>query len=113
MIRDTAVKPPPVTSPLVIISFRNRGTEDIFHRVDSREARSVCPLSVWSVARRKLEQLDQARSVGDLKQPYGNRLELLKKERAGQFAVRINDRYRVCFWWTEAGAEDAEITDYH
>ena len=97
----------------MIISFRNRGTEDIFYSVDSRAARNVCPPSVWSIAQRKLEQLNQARSLGDLKQPYGNRLELLKKERAGQFAVRINDQYRVCFWWTDAGAEDVEITDYH
>ena len=97
----------------MIVSFRNRGTEDIFHQVDSRAARNVCPASVWLTAQRKLDQLDEAQSVRELKQPYGNRLELLKKDRAGQFAIRINDQYRVCFWWTDAGAEDVEITDYH
>jgi proteic killer suppression protein len=97
----------------VIISFRNRGTEDIFRDVDSQQARNVCPPQVWRVARRKLDRLDYARSLDDLKEPPGNRLHLLKKERAGQYAIRINDQYRVCFWWTEAGAEDVEVTDYH
>ncbi len=97
----------------MIVSFRNRGTEDIFYRVDSRLARNVCPPLVWPIARRKLALLDSAPSLDRLKTPYGNRFELLKKERAGQYAMRINDQYRVCFWWTDAGAEDVEITDYH
>jgi toxin HigB-1 len=97
----------------VIVSFRNRGTEDIFNQVDSRAARDVCPPPVWPVARRKLGQLDAARSLDALKVPYGNRLHLLKKDRAGQYAMRINDQFRVCFWWTNAGVEDVEITDYH
>lgn len=97
----------------MIVSFRNRGTEDIFLQVDSRAARTLCPPQMWPIARRKLERLEEARALNDLKVPYGNRLELLKKERAGQFAIRINSQYRVCFWWTDAGAEDVEVTDYH
>jgi proteic killer suppression protein len=97
----------------VIVSFRNRGTEDIFYQVDSRAARNLCPAQVWHIARRKLERLEQARSLHELKVPYGNRLELLKEDRAGQFAIRINAQYRVCFWWTDVGAKDVEITDYH
>ena len=97
----------------MIISFRNRGTEDIFYQVDSRAARNVCPPLVWPIAHRKLAAIDAAVSLDKLKLPYGNRLELLKRDRAGQFAIRINDQYRVCFWWTDAGAEDVEITDYH
>lgn len=97
----------------MIVSFRNRGTEDIFFQVDSRAARNLCPPQVWHIARRKLSMVDAAASIDKLKVPYGNRLELLKKERAGQYAIRINDQYRVCFWWTDAGAKDVEITDYH
>jgi proteic killer suppression protein len=97
----------------VIISFRNRGTEDIFRQVDSQQARNVCPPQLWDVAVRKLDQIHQANSLRDLKESYGNRLHMLKQDRAGQYAMRINDQYRVCFWWTKAGAEDVEITDYH
>lgn len=97
----------------MIISFRNRGTKDIFHGTDSQAARNTCAASAWPVARRKLDQLDAAGSLDLLKKPYGNRLELLKKERAGQYAIRINSKYRVCFWWMDQGATDVEITDYH
>lgn len=97
----------------MIVSFRNRGTADIFEGIDSKAARGTCPPPMWPVAQRKLDQLDSAKSLDMLKTPYGNRLELLKRERAGQYAIRINSQYRVCFWWTDAGAEDVEITDYH
>jgi proteic killer suppression protein len=65
------------------------------------------------VARRKLEWLDSAASLEDLRSPPANRLEALKKDRAGQHSIRINDQYRVCFIWTEMGPEDVEIVDYH
>ena len=97
----------------MIISFRNRGTEDIFNQVDSQPARNLCQPEAWPIARRKLAALHAASSLNELRVPYGNRLHLLKKDRAGQYAIRINDQYRVCFWWTEAGVEDVEITDYH
>jgi proteic killer suppression protein len=68
---------------------------------------------VWRTAQRKLEMLVLAQRLVDLKEPTGNRLHPLKRDRAGQHAIRINDTYRICFRWTDAGAEDVEITDYH
>jgi len=65
------------------------------------------------VAQRKLDQLNQAKELLDLRVPPNNRLEALKGDRRGQHSIRINDQYRVCFRWTEAGPEDVEIVDYH
>jgi proteic killer suppression protein len=65
------------------------------------------------VALRKLRQLEIAGVLDDLRVPPGNRLEALKGDRVGQHSIRINDQFRVCFHWTEAGAEDVEIVDYH
>ena len=65
------------------------------------------------VARRKLRQLDIAGRLDDLRIPPGNRLEALRGDRAGQYSIRINDQFRVCFIWTEAGPEAVEIVDYH
>ncbi len=70
-------------------------------------------LNIADVARRKLRQLEIAGRLDDLRVPPGNRLEALKGDRAGQHSIRINDRWRVCFRWTEAGAEGVEIVDYH
>lgn len=68
---------------------------------------------IESVARRKLRQLQIASRLEDLRVPPANRLEALKGDRAGQYRFRVNDRFRVCFRWTAAGAEDIEIVDYH
>jgi Plasmid maintenance system killer protein len=68
---------------------------------------------VWNVARRKLELLDSARALNDLRAPPVNRLEALKRGRAGQHSIRVNDQYRICFVWTEDGPADVEIVDYH
>jgi len=65
------------------------------------------------VARRKLRQLEIAGRLDDLRVPPGNYLEALKGDRAGQYSIRINDQWRICFCWTDAGAEKVEITDYH
>ena len=65
------------------------------------------------VARRKLRQLELAARLDDLRVPPGNRLEALKADRVGQHSIRVNDQWRVCFRWTEGGAEDVEIVDYH
>ena len=65
------------------------------------------------VALRKLVQLDLAQVIEDMRAPPGNRLEALKGRRAGQFSIRINDQWRVCFRWTAGGVEDVEIVDYH
>lgn len=65
------------------------------------------------VARRKLRQLEIAATLDDLRVPPGNRLELLKGDRAGCYSIRINDQFRVCFAWREGAAENVEIVDYH
>ena len=69
--------------------------------------------NIASVARRKLRQLEIAGQLSDLRVPPGNRLEALKGNRAGQYSIRVNDQFRVCFRWTDAVAEDVEIVDYH
>ena len=69
--------------------------------------------NIAAVARRKLRQLEIAGRLGDLRVPPGNRLEVLKGDRAGQHSIRVNDQFRVCFRWTDAGAEDVEIVGYH
>ena len=69
--------------------------------------------NIESVARRKLRQLQIADRLEDLRVPPGNRLEKLKGDRAGQYSIRVNDQFRVCFRWSNAGAKDVEIVDYH
>jgi proteic killer suppression protein len=69
--------------------------------------------NIKAVARRKLRQLEIAARLDDLRVPPGNRLEALKGDRAGQHSIRVNDQFRACFRWTEGGAEDVEIVDYH
>jgi toxin HigB-1 len=97
----------------MIVSFKNRNTEDIFNGKNSREARKVCPVSIWKVATRKLDQLNAATTLNDLRIPPNNRLENLAGDRQGQHSIRINNQYRICFIWTNAGAEQVEIVDYH
>ena len=70
-------------------------------------------VNIAAVARRKLRQLEIADRLDDLRVPPGNRLEALKGNRAGQHSIRVNDQFRVCFRWTDAGADDVEIVDYH
>lgn len=79
----------------------------------TRAARKACRSVLWLVAARKLDQLDSADELRDLRNPLGNRLERLRGGRVGQYSVRINDQYRVCFQWTDAGPEGVEILDYH
>jgi toxin HigB-1 len=97
----------------VIQSFKNSGTEDIFNGVNSKEARRICPRFLWKIAYRKLDQLDSANSVIDLRVPPGNQLEALSGDRSDQYSIRINDQYRICFHWTGNGPDQVEIADYH
>ena len=97
----------------MIYSFRDVGTENIFNSVDSKRARKACPALLWKVARRKLEWLDSAVSLSDLRLPPANQLEALQRDRKGQHSIRINDQYRVCFVWTVSGPDQVEIVDYH
>ena len=97
----------------MIESFLNRAAEDIFNGVNSRAARKSCPRQLWGIARRKLDQLDSAQSLEDLRVPPGNRLEALTDDRTGQYSIRINEQLRICFVWDDKGPSDVEITDYH
>jgi toxin HigB-1 len=92
----------------MIRSFRDADTKAI---AEGRRVRQY--ERIETVARRKLRQLEIAGRIGDLRIPPGNRLESLKGKRAGQYSIRVNDQYRICFRWTPAGAEDVEIVDYH
>jgi proteic killer suppression protein len=93
----------------VIVSFACRKTERLWRR---RRDHGLSP-AIERVALRKLTQLDRSRELRDLQVPPGNRLEALKRDRAGQHSVRINDQYRLCFRWQGEDAYDVEILDYH
>ena len=97
----------------MIQNFRNRPTSDLFNGLGSKGARRTCPHRLWPIARRKLDQLNQADQLEDLRAPPANRLEKLTGNRAGQHSIRINEQYRVCFRWVSAGPIDVEIVDYH
>ena len=97
----------------MIQSFRNKGTEDIFNGINSKDARKSCPQSLWGVAIRKLDQLDSVIQLNELRIPPNNKLEALLRDRKGQYSIRINDQYRICFIWSETGPDKTEITDYH
>lgn len=93
----------------MIRSFRDRETEKLFTREGSRRL----PPSLVRAAQRKLAVLDAAGALADLRVPPGNRLEKLSGDRAGQYSIRINDQWRLCFRWSEGDAYEVEITDYH
>jgi toxin HigB-1 len=92
----------------VIRSFRDAETTKLFNDELSKRFRAI-----ERTARRKLNQLHQARSLSDLSALPGNRLEALKGERAGQYSIRINGQFRICFTWSEGDAYGVEIVDYH
>lgn len=93
----------------MIRSFKNDQTKDAYNGI----VRKGFPADLIKVARRKLAMVDAATSLNDLKVPPNNRLELLKGDRAGQHSIRVNDQYRICFWWTQDGPKEVEFTDYH
>jgi len=93
----------------VIRSFRDKGTEKVF----LRERSLKLPLEIQRVAQRKLLMLEAAESVEDLRIPPANRLEKLAGDRKGEYSIRINDQWRVCFRWRGGDAHDVQITDYH
>ena len=92
----------------MIRSFRCRDTERLAQDEPVRRFRAI-----ERQARRKLEMLESAGDLIDLRNPPGNRLEPLRGDRAGLYSIRINDQWRLCFRWTDNGAEDVEIVDYH
>lgn len=93
----------------MIRSFADRDTEELFRRIAPRRL----PSDIHRAALRKLLQIDAASSLADLRVPPGNRLEALKGKRHGQYSIRVNDQWRICFIWQEAQAYDVEIVDYH
>ena len=97
----------------MIISFKDQVSKDIFNGLQSKAARKRLPVNLWKIAHRKLDQLDSVIELNELKVPPGNVLGKLKDDRFGQFSIRINDQYRICFEWTPSGPDNIEIIDYH
>ncbi len=97
-----------VTNFCMIISFKCESTEALAKGYSVKKF-----VNIARVARRKLRQLEIAGRLDDLRVPPGNRLEMLKGNRSGQFSIRINDQWRICFNWSDAGLENVEIVDYH
>lgn len=92
----------------MIISFAQRDAEALFAGYRVRRF-----IRIESVIRRKLAQLQAAPTLAFLRAPPGNRLEMLQGDRFGQFSIRVNDQYRICFRWSDGDARDVEIVDYH
>ena len=93
----------------MIQSFADADAERVWRRQHVRRFGA----DLQRIANRKLLMLDAAETLKDLRVPPGNRLEILRGDRAGQHSIRINDQWRICFIWTPAGPENVEITDYH
>jgi proteic killer suppression protein len=93
----------------MIKTFRDKVTEKIF----KRERVKRYSLQVQRLAQRKLDLLDGADSLEDLRVPSGNSLEKLSGDRKGQYSIRVNEQWRICFYWKSGQATDVEITDYH
>ena len=96
----------------MIQSFKDEGTRDLFNGRSTKKALKCCPAKLWRIAGRKLDQLDSAEQLEDMRVPPGNRLESLSGNRKGQHSVRINEQYRICFVWQDRGPCDVEIVDY-
>ena len=93
----------------MIQSFADADAERVWRRQHVRRFGA----DLQRMANRKLLMLDAAETLSDLRVPPGNRLEMLRCDRAGQHSIRVNDQWRICFIWTPAGPENVEITDYH
>ena len=97
----------------MIISFANEATKDIFDGENSKKTRGIINKTLFSIARRKLDWINAARDLNDLKVPPSNNLEGLKGDLKGKHSIRINQQYHIIFRWTIHGAEEVEIKDYH
>ena len=93
----------------MIRSFKDKVTEAVFH---GKRPKGF-PADLFAVTRRKLLSIDFATSLADLRSPPANHLEALANDRRGQHSIRVNDQFRICFRWTEAGPEGVEFVDYH
>ncbi|MFC1522124.1 type II toxin-antitoxin system RelE/ParE family toxin [Elusimicrobiota bacterium] len=96
----------------MILDFADKTTEDIFHGENTKEARKV-PKEVWRTAQRKLDMLNAAHALKDLASPPGNKLEPLKDKLKGFHSIRINDKYRAIFQFSDGNVSRVKVTDYH
>ena len=96
----------------MIVSFGNRATSDLFHGISSSRARRI-PNQIREVALHKLDVLNAAQSLDDLKSSPGNRLELLRGDFAGFHSIRINNQWRIVFRWEDYNAHDVQVVDHH
>lgn len=96
----------------MIRSFRDSLTEDIYHGIASKKTKRI-PDEILSITTRKLDQLNAAIEISDMKIPPGNRLEKLKADLKDYYSIRINDKYRIIFQWENNDAYNVSITDYH
>lgn len=97
----------------MIRSFANEGTQDIFNGINSKQARKALDPSLHNIARRKLDMINAAQSLNDLTAPPANRLEALSGTLRKYHSIRINNQYRIIFYWGKLGPENIEIIDYH
>ncbi|MBE5229761.1 MAG: type II toxin-antitoxin system RelE/ParE family toxin [Microcystis aeruginosa PMC 728.11] len=93
----------------MIQNFKDKEAQKVFERKHSRKL----PLDIQQVALRKLRMLNRAETLQDLRVPPANRLERLVGDREGQYSIRVNDQWRICFFWQNGDALDVEIVDYH
>jgi proteic killer suppression protein len=98
---------------MAIVGFRDKATEDINDGRRTKRAMRRLGVQLHDKARVKLARLHAADTLDDLADLPGNRLEKLVGDRAGQYSIRLNDQYRICFRWSDEGADAVEITDYH
>ena len=98
---------------MAIESFKNQVIESINNGEVTKRTRKILPVELHQKAQIKLARIGAATNLKDLSQLKGNNLEALKGDREGQFSVRINDQYRICFEWNNNNADNVEITDYH
>jgi proteic killer suppression protein len=98
---------------MAIQDFKNKGTEDINYGRSTKEALRTLPKELHPKAQIKLARLGAVTSMQDLQEIRGNQFQKLKGNRKGQFSIRINDQYRICFKWEKENAVDVEIVDYH
>lgn len=96
----------------MIQSFADSATEALYHGQPRGKARRF-PVDVRRIGSRKLDVLNGAHRLEDLRSPPGNRLEALKGERKGFYSIRVNEQWRIVFRWTDAGPSDVSLTDYH
>ena len=94
------------------MTFGDRATEDLYHGRNTARSRRI-PAGIRPVALRKLDMLNAAHVLDDLKTPPGNRLEVLKGDLEGKHSIRINDQWRIVFCWDDGGVREVTVTDYH